>query len=200
MDKSAFPTVDTEKMMRLPVGAISPLWLMFAGAATVGAAWYWSRTLFKPTNLEALTALPEAALEAVAPVAEAAVETLEAAAEAAAEVVEAELETVADLADTVVEAAPEPVAEVFAAMAPEPVASEPVAPEPVATMAPDDLTVLTGIGPKLAAAFAERGVTRFADIAAWTEADVARFDKELKLMGRVGREAWIAQATRLAAH
>ncbi|MDO9223781.1 MAG: hypothetical protein Q7U20_08740, partial [Caulobacter sp.] len=92
--------------------------------------------------------------------------------------------------DTVVEAAPAPIAEVFAAMAP----------EPVATLAPDDLTVLTGIGPKLAAAFAERGVTRFADIAAWTEEDIAHFDKELKLMGRVGREAWIAQATRLASH
>ena len=67
MDKSAFPTVDTEKMMRLPVGAISPLWLMFAGAATVGAAWYWSRTFFKPTNLEALIGLPDAALDAAAP-------------------------------------------------------------------------------------------------------------------------------------
>ena len=61
MDKPAFPTVDTEKMMRLPVGAISPLWLMFAGAATVGAAYFWSRTFFKPTNLEALISLPEAA-------------------------------------------------------------------------------------------------------------------------------------------
>lgn len=190
MDKPAFPTADTEKMMRLPVGALSPLWFMFAGAATVGAAWYWSRTFFKPTNLEALIALPEAALEAAEPVTETLIETVETATEVAAEVVEAELDAVAELADSVVEAAPEPVAEVFAAMAL----------EPVAPATPDDLTVLTGIGPKLAAAFAERGVTRFADIAAWTEEDVVRFDKELKLMGRIGREAWIAQATRLAAH
>ena len=35
---------------------------------------------------------------------------------------------------------------------------------------------------------------------AWTEEDVAGFDKDMKLMGRIGREAWIAQATRLAAH
>ena len=48
MDKPAFPTVDTEKMMRLPMGVISPLWLMFAGAATMGAAFYWSRSFFKP--------------------------------------------------------------------------------------------------------------------------------------------------------
>ena len=38
MDKPAQSTADTEKMLSLPVGAISPLWLMFAGAATVGAA------------------------------------------------------------------------------------------------------------------------------------------------------------------
>jgi predicted flap endonuclease-1-like 5' DNA nuclease len=191
MEKPAFPTADTEKMLSLPVGALSPLWLMFAGAATVGAAWYWSRAFFKPTNLEALITLPEAAAEVVAPVVEAAIETVEAADALAADLVEAELEAVADVADMVAAAAPEPVAEVLAAMAPEPTAVE--------TMTPDDLTVLTGIGPKLAAAFAERGVTTFAQIAAWTDADIARFDKELKLMGRIGREAWIAQASRLAA-
>lgn len=190
MDKSAFPTVDTEKMMRLPVGAISPLWLMFAGAATVGAAWYWSRTFFKPTNLEALIGLPDAALDAAAPTLEAVVEAADVLAETTIEVIEAELEALSDVADAMDEAAPEPVAEILAAMAP----------EPVAPAAPDDLTVLTGIGPKLAAAFAERGVTTFAQIAAWTEEDTARFDKELKLMGRIAREAWIAQATRLAAH
>ena len=185
MDKPAFPTVDTEKMMRLPMGVISPLWLMFAGAATMGAAFYWSRSFFKPTNLEALTALPEAVTETVAdPVPEAAVEPAEAAVEAAPEaidVVDAPVETV----EPEIEAAVEAVVE--------------AAPEPVAPALPDDLTILTGIGPKLAAAFAERGVTRFAHIAAWTEEDIVRFDKELKLMGRVHREAWIAQATRLAA-
>src|SRR3990167_9970994 len=91
MDKPAFPTVDTEKMMRLPVGAISPLWFMFAGAATVGAAYFWSRAFFKPTNLEALIALPEATLEAAEPVAETMVETVEAAPEATAEGSEDEL-------------------------------------------------------------------------------------------------------------
>ena len=185
MEKPVFPTADTEKMLTLPVGAISPLWLMFAGAATVGAAYFWSRTFFKPTNLEALTALSEAAVEVATEAAETVVETVEVAAEA---VVEAEVEAVADTVDSLIDAAPEPVVEVMAALAPEPVAS----------MSPDDLTVLTGIGPKLAAALAERGVTRFAQIAAWTEEDIAGFDKELKLMGRIGREAWIAQATRLA--
>lgn len=182
MDKPAFPTADTQKMLSLPVGAFSPLWLMFAGAATVGAAWYWSRTFFKPTNLEALFEIPE---KLAAPV----VEMVEAVAEATVDVVEAAAETVEEAVDLVVEAAPEPVQEILAA----------AVPEPVAPTVPDDLTVMTGIGPKMAASLAQRGVTRFAEIAAWTDDDVARFDKDMKLMGRIVREAWIAQATRLAA-
>jgi|WetSurMetagenome_2_1015567.scaffolds.fasta_scaffold110106_1 predicted flap endonuclease-1-like 5' DNA nuclease len=63
--------------------------------------------------------------------------------------------------------------------------------------AADDLTVLVGIGPKLAAALAERGVTRFAQIAAWTEEDLAVVDKALDLKGRAVRDAWVAQAKRI---
>lgn len=187
MDKPAFPNADTEKMLSLPVGAISPLWLMFAGAATVGAAWYWSRTFFKPTHLEALLKASDVVTETTVEVVETVIATVEAEAEVALDVAETTAATVTEAVDILVEAAPEPVQQILAAIAPEPVA-------------PDDLTVLTGIGPKLAAALAERGVTRFAQIAAWTDEDVAGFDKELKLMGRIGREAWIAQATRLAAH
>ncbi len=68
----------------------------------------------------------------------------------------------------------------------------------VAADLPDDLTRLVGIGPKLSAALAERGVTRFAHIAAWTEADLAEVDKALDLKGRAVRDAWIAQAKRFA--
>ena len=63
---------------------------------------------------------------------------------------------------------------------------------------PDDLTRLVGIGPKLSIALAERGVTRFADIAAWTEVDLAEIDKALDLKGRAVRDAWIAQAKRFS--
>lgn len=188
MEKPAFPTADTQKMLSLPMGAISPLWLMFAGAATVGAAYFWSRTFFKPTNLEALFVAPETVAELAEPVTEAIVEADVVLADAAVEAVEQITETVAETVETVTEAAPEPVAEVLAAIAPEPVAVE----------TPDDLTVLTGIGPKLALSLAERGVTRFAQIAAWTEEEVSALDKDMKLMGRIGREAWIAQAARLA--
>ncbi len=69
----------------------------------------------------------------------------------------------------------------------------------VAAEVPDDLTRLVGIGPKLAAALAERGVTRFAHLAHWTEADLAEVDKALDLKGRAVRDAWVAQAKRFAA-
>jgi predicted flap endonuclease-1-like 5' DNA nuclease len=57
---------------------------------------------------------------------------------------------------------------------------------------------MAGIGPKLSLALAERGVTRFAEIAAWTADDLAEADAALKLKGRAVREAWVAQAKRLA--
>ncbi len=66
------------------------------------------------------------------------------------------------------------------------------------TLAPDDLTRLVGIGPKLAAALAERGVTRYAQIAAWTADEISELDKALDLKGRPARDAWVAQAKRFS--
>ena len=76
----------------------------------------------------------------------------------------------------------------------------PVAPvvSPVAAPTPDELTRIVGIGPKLAAALEREGVTRFAQIAAWTSEDLATFDKVLDLKGRAVRDAWVAQARRFA--
>lgn len=62
----------------------------------------------------------------------------------------------------------------------------------------DDLTRLSGVGPKLAAALAERGVTRFAELAAWSEEEALAFDEALSLKGRVMRDEWVAQARRIA--
>ena len=70
---------------------------------------------------------------------------------------------------------------------------------PVTTAEGDDLTRLAGIGPKLAAALNQRGITTFAQLADWTEEQAEAFDAELSLKGRVARDAWIAQARRLAA-
>lgn len=168
MDKFTLPTAqDAEKALRLPLGAASPLWFAFAGAAAMGAAYWWSTRWLKPVNVEAMVGLADIATETEIEV----VETLE------------------DAADEVIEAAPEPVQEVAAALQLEPTA-------PLAE--PDDLTKLVGVGPKLAASLAERGVTTFAQIAAWTADDLAAVDKDLKLLGRAERDAWVAQAKRFA--
>ena len=207
-------TPEAEKALTLPVGMASPLWLMFAGAAAAGAAMFWARAWFKPTNLEAVLApLPAPAPETAEPIIEAvedavmlAVETTEATLEVAAEVIEATTEATAERVEHAIEVV-EFVAGPLAETAPKAVeaVAEPLietAPEVVdvvtepAVVGADDLTKLTGIGPKLAGLLAERGVTRFADIASWTAEDVAAFDKDMKLMGRIDREAWIAQARR----
>lgn len=178
MDKLSLPTAqDAEKALRFPIGVASPLWIAFAGAAAVGAAYWWSTRWLKPVNLEAMTALPPAA----EPVVEAAADTV-------VEVVEETVEAVETVADEVIEASPAPVREIAAALQLEPTA-------PLAEA--DDLTRLNGIGPKLAASLAARGVTTFAQIAAWTAEDLASVDKDLKLMGRAERDAWVAQAKAL---
>lgn len=64
----------------------------------------------------------------------------------------------------------------------------------------DDLTRLKGVGPKLAAQLGEFGVTSFAQVAAWTEADIDRIDAQLgRFQGRIRRDAWVEQARLLAA-
>lgn len=62
----------------------------------------------------------------------------------------------------------------------------------------DDLKQLSGVGPALEKKLHEAGVTTFAQIAAWTEADVAEIDEKLSFKGRIEREGWIEQAKELA--
>ncbi|WP_306114430.1 MULTISPECIES: 50S ribosomal protein L21 [unclassified Roseovarius] len=62
----------------------------------------------------------------------------------------------------------------------------------------DDLKQLSGVGPALEKKLLEAGVTTFAQIAAWTEDDVAAMDEKLSFKGRIEREGWIAQAKELA--
>ena len=65
---------------------------------------------------------------------------------------------------------------------------------------PDDLLKLKGVGPKLNMLLIELGVTRFAQIAAWTDADLAAIDAKLgNFRGRPVRDQWIDQAKYLAA-
>ena len=62
----------------------------------------------------------------------------------------------------------------------------------------DDLKQLSGVGPALEKKLHDAGVTTFAQIAAWTEADVEEFGEKLSFKGRIEREGWIEQAKELA--
>ena len=73
-------------------------------------------------------------------------------------------------------------------------------PEPAAPTEREDLTRIKGVGAKLSARLAELGITRFAQIAEWTEADLARIDGQLgAFAGRPARDNWVAQCRYLAA-
>jgi predicted flap endonuclease-1-like 5' DNA nuclease len=190
----ANPTLDpkAETALRLPVGLTSPLWLMIGSAAMIGAAFFWATRWMQPATPDA----GEKALPRAEPEVQAAVEKAAVAAEAVADVA---VEAVAETAEAVVDALPEAPAVVETVI--DPVIEAPVAvlAEVPVLEAADDLTRLTGVGPKLAANLAARGVTRFAQIAAWTDEEIAALDKDMKLMGRIAREAWVAQAKRFTA-
>ncbi|MDD9722738.1 50S ribosomal protein L21 [Sulfitobacter sp. PR48] len=66
-----------------------------------------------------------------------------------------------------------------------------------AEAAGDDLTQISGVGPVIVEKLHGEGITTFAQIAAWTEADVEAIEEKLSFKGRVGREDWIAQAKEL---
>src|SRR5580704_2387846 len=125
-----------QKAMVVRLGFASPFWLAFATAASAGVAFWWATRWTREANFEPL-AFKEALAELPEP---------EIAAEIAAPAVEKPAIEVAPVAEAPVEAVVEPVAEVAA--------------EPIVEAEPhvwreaevDDLTRLTGIGPKLAAA------------------------------------------------
>ena len=119
----------------------------------------------------------------------------EAAAEERREDAPAQHEGDANSAATLAEPAPPPVTPPIAAM------------EAVPSAAPhdpgdtsQDLTRLKGLGPKLAAQLAERGLTRIEQIAALSPAEAAALDGELgSFSGRLTRDRWVEQARLLAA-
>ena len=58
----------------------------------------------------------------------------------------------------------------------------------------DNLKELSGVGPALEKKLHDAGVTSFAQIASWTEADIAAMDEKLSFKGRIEREGWVDQA------
>lgn len=74
---------------------------------------------------------------------------------------------------------------------------------PAAPPAPaggDDLLLIKGVGPKLVTLLHQLGVTRFAEIAGWSDADIDRVDAQLgTFAGRIRRDNWVEQCRYLAA-
>ena len=63
----------------------------------------------------------------------------------------------------------------------------------------DDLSRIKGVGPKLKSLLISLGVTRFSQVAAWSEDDIDRIDVQLgKFQGRIRRDNWVEQARLLA--
>lgn len=73
-------------------------------------------------------------------------------------------------------------------------------PAPAQSSANDDLCRIKGLGPKLVKILADQGITSFAQIAAWSDEDIARIDAGLgRFSGRITRDQWVEQAKLLAA-
>ncbi|WP_205665467.1 hypothetical protein [Georhizobium profundi] len=74
-----------------------------------------------------------------------------------------------------------------------------VAPASMAKPAnPDDLKTISGIGPKVEEVLNKLGVWSFAQIAAWSDKEIAWVEDHLQLKGRIGRDDWIGQAAGFA--
>ncbi len=63
---------------------------------------------------------------------------------------------------------------------------------------PDDLKKLNGVGPAIEKKLNAVGVYHYAQIAAFTSADVEKLEEALHMHGRVERDGWIDQAKTLA--
>lgn len=63
---------------------------------------------------------------------------------------------------------------------------------------PDDLTKIKGVGPVIVKKLHALGVTKFAQIAAFTPEEVTEVDEELNFKGRIERDGWLEQAKELA--
>lgn len=65
--------------------------------------------------------------------------------------------------------------------------------------APDDLKLISGVGPKLEGVLHEAGITRFDQIATLTQVQIEDLNDILNFKGRIERDDWVGQAKRLAA-
>lgn len=71
-------------------------------------------------------------------------------------------------------------------------------PETAAEAGADDLTAIKGLGPKAAEALKAGGVTRYAQLAGWSDSDIADWDARINGRGRIQRDDWVSQARALS--
>jgi NADH-quinone oxidoreductase subunit E len=64
---------------------------------------------------------------------------------------------------------------------------------------PDDLKAISGIGPKLEQVLNGLGIWTYGQVAAWSPEEIAWVDDMLGFRGRIGRDDWVGQATKLSA-
>lgn len=86
-----------------------------------------------------------------------------------------------------------------AAAKPAKAAKETAAPAAAEARDSSNLSLIAGVGPTIEKKLRAAGITSWEQIAAWTEADVAKYDEELNLRGRITRDEWIEQAKELLA-
>lgn len=64
-----------------------------------------------------------------------------------------------------------------------------------AAATPDNLTVITGVGPVLARKLAAEGIVSYKQIAAWKSKDITAIEPKLmRIAGRISRDDWVGQA------
>ncbi len=63
---------------------------------------------------------------------------------------------------------------------------------------PDDLKLISGVGPVLEGKLHALGITTYAQIAKFKKADIVRVDDVLNFKGRIERDEWVKQAKALA--
>lgn len=62
-----------------------------------------------------------------------------------------------------------------------------------------NLSLISGIGPTIEKKLRAAGINTWTQISQWSEADIAKWNEELALRGRITREEWVEQARELLA-
>jgi large subunit ribosomal protein L21 len=73
----------------------------------------------------------------------------------------------------------------------------PAAPAATGGLDVNNLSLISGVGPTIEKKLRAAGINTWNDIAAWSEDDMVRWNDELKLGHRPGREQWVEQAKEL---